>query len=111
MRSRAGTGHDDGVDLLGELVDVAGELLATCCRNGTRMLTLNAAPEMLTVRDVCQQEHAADERQSHIQDIADVADDGAEDVGVGVGAEAVVAECVVDLGRSPRGTHLRGRTP
>ena len=92
----AGTGHDDGVYLLGELVDVAGELLGHVQERHE-----DAHAERCTgnadIRDVCQQEHAADKRQSDVQDIADVADDGAEDVRVGVGAEAVVAECVVYL--------------
>ena len=53
-------------------------------------------PEMRHVRQPDEQEHAADERERHIQDVADVADDGAEDAGIGLCAEAVLKEGVVE---------------
>ena len=93
---RACARHDDGIDLLGELVDIARELLGHVEeRDENRDIQRLAGKAQ--VRNADKQQHAAHERQSHIEEIADVADDGAEHAGIGVGAVAVFKEGVVDL--------------
>ena len=93
---RACARHDDGIDLLGELVDIARELLGHVEeRDENRDIQRLAGKAQ--VRNADKQQHAAHERQSHIEEVADVADDGAEHAGIGVGAVAVFKEGVVDL--------------
>ena len=92
----AGRGHDDGVDLLGEGVDVAGELLGHVQKRDEDADGKGLAGEG-EIRHAGEQEHAADQRQRDIQHIADVADDRAEGAGKGVGPVAVLEEAVVDL--------------
>ena len=87
--------HDDRVDLLGELVDVAGEL-ARHVEEGHKDGDVQRLAGERHVRQPDEQEHAADERERHIEDVADVADDGAEDAGIGLRAEAVLKEGVVE---------------
>ena len=91
---RARTCHDDGVYLLGEGIDVAGELL---CHIKERNKDADAECHTgnADIRRARQQQHAADQRKHDIEDVTDVADDRAEDAGVGVRFEAVVAELVV----------------
>lgn len=87
--------HDDRRDLLGELVDVAGEL-ARPVEEGHKDGDVQRLAGERHVRQSDEQEHAADERERHIEDVADVADDGAEDAGIGLRAEAVLKEGVVE---------------
>ena len=44
-----------------------------------------------------EQEHAAHQRERNIEEVADVADDGAEHACIGVGAVTVLKEGIVDL--------------
>ena len=92
---RARARHDDRVDLLGELVDVAGEL-ARHVEEGHKDGDVQRLAGERHVRQSDEQEHAADERERHIEDVADVADDGSEDAGIGLRAEAVLKESVVE---------------
>ena len=88
------TCHDDGVYLLGEGIDVAGELLCHIKERNKDSDIENLAGNT-EVRSTCQQQYAADQRKHDIEDIAYVADDRTEDAGVGVRLEAVVTELVV----------------
>ena len=93
---RARARHDDGVDLLGELVDVARELLGHV-KERDENGDIQRLAGKTHVRQPDEQQHAAHEREGDIEEVADVADDGAEDACVGVGAVAVFKEGVVDL--------------
>ena len=92
----AGRGHDNGVDLLGELVDVAGELLGHVQKRDENADGKGLAGER-EVRHAREQEHAAHQRQRDIQNVSDVADNGANRAGKGMGTVAVLEEAVVDL--------------
>jgi len=94
MRARAR--HDDGVDLLGELIDVARELLGHVKKryqNGD----IKRLAGKTDVRKTNEQEHAAHQRKPNVEEIADVADDGAKHARVGVGTVAVFVEGVVEF--------------
>ena len=92
--ARAGGGHDDLVDLLGQGVDVAGELLGHA-QEGHQHADGEGLAGQREVRHAAQQEDAARQGQRHIEDVADVVHDRAEQTRVGVGLAAVLAQLVV----------------
>ena len=93
-------GHDDGVDLLRESVDVTGKLLGHVQKRDQDADREGRAGER-NVLHAREQEHAADEGQRDVKHIADVGDDRPERAGKGVGAEAVAVEPLVDLVELP----------
>ncbi len=72
----AGAGHDDGVDLLRELVDVAGEL-PRHIEEGHEDRHVQRETGKRDVRHLHEDEHTAHEGESHIEDIAYIGNDGA----------------------------------
>ena len=93
---RARARHDDRVDLLGELVDVARELLGHVEERHENGDIQHLAREA-DIGKANEQEHAAHQRKADIEQVADVADDGAEHACIGVGAVAVFIEGIVEL--------------
>ena len=93
---RAGAGHDDGVDLLGELVDVAGKL-ARHVQEGDQDRHVEDVAGEAEVGHAREDQHAADQCEGHIEDVADVGDDRPEHAGIGVGLVADLVELLVDL--------------
>ena len=81
--------HGDVVDLLGHLIDVAGELLGHIeerHHDGDG----EGQPRQTEVGHAQHQEQAADHGAGHVQHVTDVHNDGAEAVGEGVGLKTVL---------------------
>ena len=81
--------------MLAELVDVAGELPAHV-QEGYKDRDVQHLAGEREIRHLQQQEHTAHQRKGHIEDVADIADDGAKHARIGVGTQAVVVERIVD---------------
>ena len=86
---RAGQGHDDGVELLGDLVDGVGKALGQLQEAG------NNAQGDGGVHPA-EGQSAAHHSHDHVLDIADVHHDRHQDAGVGVGFVRAVEHFVVD---------------
>ena len=87
---RARDTHDDGVDLIGNLTDVVGELTGRLQEGdderGSEREKI-ADPERspdADVADFVHRERRADKRDDNVHDVADIRDDGHEHIGVTV---------------------------
>ena len=86
---RAGQGHDDGVELLGDLVDGVGEALGQLQEGGDDAQGDGGV-------HAAQGQGAAHHGHDHILHVADVHHDGHQDAGVGVGLVGAVEHVVID---------------
>ncbi len=93
--ARAGQTHDDGVDLLGKLVHIASELLGHV-QEGDEHTDVKGHAGDAHIGDAGEQQNAAHHCNEHIEDVAQIVDDGAKNVGVGVRPAAVLIKLVVD---------------
>ena len=86
---RAGQGHDDGVELLGDLVDGVGEALGQLQEGGDDAQGDGGV-------HAAEGQGAAHHGHDHILHVADVDHNGHQDAGVGVGLVGAVEHVVVD---------------
>ena len=92
---RAGQTHHHGVDLVGHLADVAHEL-AGHVQEGNGDADGHGHAGETDVGGSGEQQQAAGEGHQHVQHVADVVEDGHEDVGVAVGPLGLGEQGVVD---------------
>ena len=92
----AGQTHDHGVDLVGHLADVAGELLGHV-EEGHHDADAEGQTREADVGGAGEQQGAAHQGHDDVEHVADVVEDGHESIGVAVGPAGVFKEVVVDL--------------
>ena len=92
----AGHAHDNHIQLVGNLADVAGKLLGHVQKRHHNADAKGHAGKA-QVGGACHHHNARDNGHAHIQHIADVVQDGHKHVGVDVGLLGVVEQLVVDL--------------
>ena len=88
------TGHDDGVELLGEVVHVAGKLLGHV-QEGHQNGNAEGQAGNADILQAGKQEKTAGKCQDNIKKIADVGHDGPEEAGIGVGLAADLIKLVI----------------
>ena len=94
--------HDDGVDLLGDLIDVARELARHGQEGNNDADVKGIGAEQTLDADigrVRKQENTANHGNDDIHDVTDIHNDGAQGVGVRVSAEVVLKECLIDFSK------------
>ena len=90
--------HHDRADLLGEHIDVTRKLLGHVQEGNDNGNTEGHTRKREVLRPGCQ-EDAADRGDHGVQDVTDIGNDRAEDVGIAVRVGAGVAKPLVDLGK------------